>query len=79
MNFILLQDDKWSYNFDPKLQKLVTQLESGLHSVLQKGDQSVHHETDFSKNIAGEFVFFGMFVCIFVCVGVCVCSIQFSA
>jgi hypothetical protein len=67
MNFFLLKDDKWSYNFDPKLQELITQLESGLQGVLQKGDQSVHHKADFSGNIAGEFAFCGMFICIFVC------------
>ncbi|PNF38598.1 hypothetical protein B7P43_G03947, partial [Cryptotermes secundus] len=49
---VLLKDDKWSYNFDPKLQELITQLESGLQSVLQKGDQSVNNKTEFSGNIA---------------------------
>jgi hypothetical protein len=62
MNFSLLQDDKWSYNFDPKLQELITQLESGLQSVLQKENQSVSHKAEFGGNIAGEFVFCG--VCI---------------
>lgn len=48
------QDDKWSYNFDPKLQELITQLESGLQSVLQKGDQAAYRNAEFSGNIAGE-------------------------
>lgn len=54
VNFFTFQDDKWSYNFDPKLQELITQLESGLQSVLQKGDQSAYHNAEFSGNIAGE-------------------------
>jgi hypothetical protein len=70
MNFFLLQDDKWSYNFDPKLQELITELESGLQSVLQKGDQSINHKAEFSGNIAGEFVFCG--VCVYACLCVCV-------
>jgi hypothetical protein len=49
----LLQDDKWSYNFDPKLQELITELEFGLQSVLQKGDQSGHHRAGFSGSLAG--------------------------
>ncbi|XP_069679211.1 cytoplasmic dynein 2 heavy chain 1 isoform X2 [Periplaneta americana] len=49
---VLLKDDKWSYSFDPKLQELITQLESGLRSVLQKGDQSVQHNAELSGNIA---------------------------
>jgi hypothetical protein len=72
MNFFLLQDDKWSYNFDPKLQELITQLESGLQSVLQKGDQSVNHKAEFSGNIAGEFVLCVVFICIF-----CVCLYRY--
>jgi hypothetical protein len=51
----LLQDGKWSYNFDPKLQELITQLESGLQSVLQKGNQSAYHDAELSGNLAGEF------------------------
>lgn len=59
------QDDKWSYHFDPKLQELITQLESGLQSVLQKGDQSAYHNAEFSGNIAGELrIQFPLFPCI---------------
>jgi hypothetical protein len=54
VKFFTFQDDKWSYNFDPKLQELITQLESGLQSVLHKGDQSTYHNAEFSGNIAGE-------------------------
>jgi hypothetical protein len=72
MNFLLLQDDKWSCSFDPKLQELITQLESGLQSVLQKGDRSVH-KAEFSGNIAGEFVFCGVCVYIYIYICMCVC------
>lgn len=36
----LLRDDKWSRNFDPKLQNLLTELEAGLGSVIRKQDPS---------------------------------------
>lgn len=37
---ILLKDEKWSKNFDPKLQSLLTELEAGLGSVMRKQDAS---------------------------------------
>lgn len=54
VKFFSFQDDKWSYSFDPKLQELITQLASGLQSVLHKGDQSAYHNAEFSGNIVGE-------------------------
>ena len=36
----LLKDDKWSRNFDPKLQNLLTELEAGLGSIIRKQDPS---------------------------------------
>ncbi|XP_043547742.1 cytoplasmic dynein 2 heavy chain 1 isoform X2 [Chiloscyllium plagiosum] len=37
---VLLKDEKWSKNFDPKLQNLLTQLEAGLGSVVRHSDHS---------------------------------------
>jgi hypothetical protein len=67
VNLLLLQDDKWSYSFDPKLQELITQLESGLQSVLLKGDQSAHHHAEFSGNFAGGFSVVCVFMCVYAC------------
>ncbi|RXM28913.1 Cytoplasmic dynein 2 heavy chain 1 [Acipenser ruthenus] len=35
---ILLKDEKWSKNFDPKLQNLLSELEAGLGSVVRRSD-----------------------------------------
>ncbi|XP_071951365.1 cytoplasmic dynein 2 heavy chain 1-like isoform X2 [Antedon mediterranea] len=35
---LLLEDEKWSQGFDPKLQSLLSQLEAGLSSVVRKQD-----------------------------------------
>lgn len=37
---LLLKDEKWSRNFDPKLQSLLSELEAGLGSVVRKQDNS---------------------------------------
>ncbi|XP_074649972.1 cytoplasmic dynein 2 heavy chain 1-like [Tubulanus polymorphus] len=37
---VLLEDEKWSKNFDPKLQSLLSELEAGLGSVIRKQDSS---------------------------------------
>lgn len=37
---LLLKDEKWSRNFDPKLQSLLSELEAGLGSVVRKQDSS---------------------------------------
>ncbi|XP_069495113.1 cytoplasmic dynein 2 heavy chain 1 isoform X2 [Ambystoma mexicanum] len=37
---ILLKDEKWSRNFDPKLQTLLSELEAGLGIVLRRSDPS---------------------------------------
>ena len=37
---LLLKDEKWSRNFDPKLQSLLSELETGLGSVVRKQDSS---------------------------------------
>lgn len=36
---LLLKDEKWSRNFDPKLQSLLSELEAGLGSVVRKQDR----------------------------------------
>ena len=38
---LLLKDEKWSRNFDPKLQSLLSELEAGLGSVVRKQDTSL--------------------------------------
>ncbi|KAK2517345.1 hypothetical protein Q9233_013201 [Columba guinea] len=37
---VLLKDEKWSKAFDPKLQKLLSELEAGLSTVLRRSDPS---------------------------------------
>lgn len=37
---LLLKDEKWSRNFDPKLQSLLSELEAGLGSVVRKQDKN---------------------------------------
>ncbi|KAM7436007.1 Cytoplasmic dynein 2 heavy chain 1 [Porites harrisoni] len=37
---LLLKDERWSRNFDPKLQSLLSELEAGLGSVVRKQDSS---------------------------------------
>ncbi|EDO38992.1 predicted protein [Nematostella vectensis] len=38
---LLLKDEKWSRNFDPKLQSLLSELEAGLGSVVRKQNTSL--------------------------------------
>ncbi|XP_077984893.1 cytoplasmic dynein 2 heavy chain 1-like [Glandiceps talaboti] len=38
---LLLENEKWSRNFDPKLQSLLSELEAGLGSVIRKQDPSM--------------------------------------
>lgn len=38
---LLLKDEKWSRNFDPKLQSLLSELEAGLGSVVRKQDNNL--------------------------------------
>lgn len=40
LSFTLLQDEKWSKDFDPKLQNLLRELEAGLGSVLRRTDNA---------------------------------------
>ena len=47
---LLLKDEKWSRNFDPKLQSLLSELEAGLGSVVRKQDNS----TSRSANVGDE-------------------------
>ena len=58
---LLLSDAKWSHEFDPKLQGLITELEKGLGSILRRkhgdsmqggGDYNQRHST---KNIDDAF------------------------
>lgn len=42
---LLLKDEKWSRNFDPKLQSLLSELEAGLGSVVRKQDKSLPKNT----------------------------------
>ncbi|NXG46652.1 DYHC2 protein, partial [Psilopogon haemacephalus] len=37
---VLLKDEKWSKTFDPKLQKLLSELEAGLSTVLRRSDSN---------------------------------------
>ncbi|KAG2456324.1 DYHC2 protein, partial [Polypterus senegalus] len=48
---VLLKDEKWSRNFDPKLQNLLSELENGLGSVIRRSDptysgQNLRNEDD---------------------------------
>ncbi|KFQ18320.1 Cytoplasmic dynein 2 heavy chain 1, partial [Merops nubicus] len=45
----LLQDERWSKTFDPKLQKLLSDLESGLSTVLRRSDPN-YTGTKFSED-----------------------------
>lgn len=44
-----LQDEKWSKAFDPKLQKLLSELEAGLSTALRRPDPS-YTGTKFSED-----------------------------
>ncbi|RDD40688.1 Cytoplasmic dynein 2 heavy chain 1 [Trichoplax sp. H2] len=51
---LLLRDQKWSQSLDPKLQKLISELEAGLAStVRQQNNQSKFQSADQSNNFAG--------------------------
>ena len=58
---VLLKDEKWSKNFDPKLQKLMSELEAGLGSVIRRQDPSgslAGSGKDVGEdNLGGEFMF----------------------
>ncbi|XP_072706738.1 cytoplasmic dynein 2 heavy chain 1 isoform X3 [Ciconia boyciana] len=46
---VLLKDERWSKTFDPKLQKLLSELEAGLSTVLRKSDPH-YTGTKFSED-----------------------------
>ncbi|KFP28061.1 Cytoplasmic dynein 2 heavy chain 1, partial [Colius striatus] len=46
---VLLKDERWSETFDPKLQKLLSELEAGLSSVLRRSD-SKYIGTKFNED-----------------------------
>ncbi|XP_068037518.1 cytoplasmic dynein 2 heavy chain 1 isoform X5 [Anomalospiza imberbis] len=46
---VLLKDEKWSKAFDPKLQKLLSELEAGLSTALRRSDPS-YTGTKFSED-----------------------------
>ena len=52
---LLLKDEIWSRNFDPKLQSLLSELEAGLGSVVRKQDSSTSRATNVGdeQNIGG--------------------------
>ena len=51
---VLLKDDKWSRNFDPKLQNLLSELEAGLGSVIRKQDPSVRRSEGSDDSLGGN-------------------------
>lgn len=42
---LLLKDEKWSRNFDPKLQSLLSELEAGLGSVVRRQDRNAQRSS----------------------------------
>ncbi|PKU41804.1 cytoplasmic dynein 2 heavy chain 1 [Limosa lapponica baueri] len=46
---VLLKDERWSKTFDPKLQKLLSELEAGLSTVLRRSDPN-YAGTKFSED-----------------------------
>lgn len=52
---LLLKDEKWSRNFDPKLQSLLSELEAGLGSVVRKQDSSLSRAANLGDedNVGG--------------------------
>lgn len=50
---LLLQDEKWSRNFDPKLQSLLSELEAGLGSVVRKQNNTVSRATTQDRDSLG--------------------------
>ncbi|KFQ53856.1 Cytoplasmic dynein 2 heavy chain 1, partial [Pelecanus crispus] len=46
---VLLKDERWSKTFDPKLQKLLSELETGLSTVLRRSDPN-YTGTKFSED-----------------------------
>lgn len=52
---LLLKDEKWSRNFDPKLQSLLSELEAGLGSVVRKQDSSLSPDANLGDedNVGG--------------------------
>ena len=51
---VLLKDDKWSRNFDPKLQNLLSELEAGLGSVIRKQDPSARRSEGSDDSLGGK-------------------------
>ena len=43
---LLLRDSKWSTEFDPKLQSLITELEKGLGSILRRRDPTNYKDAE---------------------------------
>lgn len=52
---LLLKDEKWSRNFDPKLQSLLSELEAGLGSVVRKQDKNapLSGQSESKDNLGG--------------------------
>lgn len=50
-----LQDERWSKTFDPKLQKLLTELETGLSTVLRRSDPNYRGSKFSEDDVQGLF------------------------
>lgn len=50
-----LQDEKWSKTFDPKLQKLLSELEAGLSTVLRRSDPNYTGKKFSEDDVRGLF------------------------
>lgn len=50
-----LQDETWSKTFDPKLQKLLSELETGLSTVLRRSDPNCMGEKFSEDDVQGLF------------------------
>jgi dynein heavy chain 2 len=63
---VLLKDEKWSKNFDPKLQSLLTELEAGLGSVIRKQDASFRGPTHDGNedNLGGLYIHAVLILCL---------------
>jgi len=53
-----LQDDKWSKDLDPKLQSLLSELETGLATVMRrKENKSGQGRGDAEESLGGELMY----------------------
>jgi len=50
-----LQDERWSKTFDPKLQKLLSELEAGLSTVLRRSDPNYTGAKFSEDDVRGVF------------------------